>query len=99
MSSQNLQLSYTPSSSLSSILAEKKLSLAPSSLEKTPRSSEEPEINFTSMVASDDSAGDSTSILGETSYTLVMTDPDDPSREDSKYRQFRHWVVRLTPLN
>lgn len=51
------------------------------------------------MVASDDSAGDSTSILGETSYTLVMTDPDDPSREDSKYRQFRHWVVRLTPLN
>ncbi|KAG6890530.1 hypothetical protein C0995_007732 [Termitomyces sp. Mi166 len=27
------------------------------------------------------------------SYTLVMTDPDAPSRADPKYRQFRHWVV------
>ncbi|KAG5350117.1 hypothetical protein C0989_012625 [Termitomyces sp. Mn162] len=30
------------------------------------------------------------------SYTLVMTDPDAPSRADPKYRQFRHWVVRKT---
>ncbi|KAJ3751378.1 PEBP-like protein [Lentinula detonsa] len=54
---------------------------------------EEPEINFTPMVASDESAGDSTSKRGETSYTLVMTDPDAPSRADPKYRQFRHWVI------
>ncbi|KAG6884412.1 hypothetical protein C0993_011371 [Termitomyces sp. T159_Od127] len=27
------------------------------------------------------------------SYTLVMTDPDAPSRADPKYRQFRHWVI------
>jgi len=26
-------------------------------------------------------------------YTLVMTDPDAPSRADPKYRQFRHWVI------
>ncbi|KAJ4485213.1 PEBP-like protein [Lentinula aciculospora] len=54
---------------------------------------EEPEINFTPMVASDESAGDSTSSRGETSYTLVMTDPDAPSKADPKYRQFRHWVI------
>ncbi|KAF9442588.1 PEBP-like protein [Macrolepiota fuliginosa MF-IS2] len=26
-------------------------------------------------------------------YTLVMTDPDAPSRAEPKYRQWRHWVV------
>ncbi|KXN81600.1 hypothetical protein AN958_04394 [Leucoagaricus sp. SymC.cos] len=29
-------------------------------------------------------------------YTLVMTDPDAPSRAEPKYRQWRHWVVRPT---
>ncbi|KAH0589897.1 Phosphatidylethanolamine-binding like protein [Termitomyces sp. J132] len=35
------------------------------------------------------------------SYTLVMTDPDAPSRADPKYRQFRHWVItglRIPPV-
>ncbi len=27
-------------------------------------------------------------------YTLVMVDPDAPSREDRKYGPIRHWVVR-----
>ena len=54
---------------------------------------DEPDINFTPMVASDEAAGDSTG--HETTYTLVMTDPDAPSRTEPKYRQFRHWVVRL----
>lgn len=27
-------------------------------------------------------------------YTMVMTDPDAPSRQDPKWGQFRHWVVR-----
>lgn len=27
------------------------------------------------------------------SYTLAMLDPDAPSRDDSKYGPFRHWVV------
>jgi hypothetical protein len=29
-------------------------------------------------------------------YTLVMTDPDAPSRADPKYGQWRHWVVSRT---
>lgn len=31
----------------------------------------------------------------EETYTLVMTDPDAPSRADPKYGQWRHWVVSL----
>ncbi|KIK51211.1 hypothetical protein GYMLUDRAFT_78303 [Collybiopsis luxurians FD-317 M1] len=54
---------------------------------------EEPEINFTPMVASDKLVGDSTANSGEASYTLVMTDPDAISREEPIYREFRHWVV------
>ncbi|KAL0572054.1 hypothetical protein V5O48_009912 [Marasmius crinis-equi] len=54
---------------------------------------DEPEINFTPMVVSDEAAGDSTTDGGETTYTLVMTDPDAPSRAEPKYRQFRHWVI------
>lgn len=30
------------------------------------------------------------------SYTMVMTDPDAPSREDPKFGQWRHWVVSLS---
>jgi len=30
---------------------------------------------------------------GDFTYTLVVTDPDAPSREDPKFREFRHWVV------
>ncbi|KFH71562.1 hypothetical protein MVEG_01860 [Podila verticillata NRRL 6337] len=26
-------------------------------------------------------------------YTLIMTDPDAPSRKDPKFREWRHWVV------
>jgi hypothetical protein len=44
---------------------------------------DEPDIAFTST--------DTTT----TTYTLVMTDPDAPSRDDPKFGQFRHWVVRL----
>ncbi|KAF9045780.1 PEBP-like protein, partial [Hymenopellis radicata] len=47
---------------------------------------DEPEINFTPMQ----------NVLGATeepTYTLVMTDPDAPSRAEPKYRQFRHWVI------
>ncbi|KAH8834152.1 hypothetical protein DL96DRAFT_1579592 [Flagelloscypha sp. PMI_526] len=29
------------------------------------------------------------------SYTLVMYDPDAPSKADPKYKSFRHWVVCL----
>ncbi|KAK7453370.1 hypothetical protein VKT23_011634 [Stygiomarasmius scandens] len=54
---------------------------------------DEPEVNFTPMVASDEFAGDSTSSDSETSYTLVMTDPDAPSRVNPTSKEFRHWVI------
>ena len=46
---------------------------------------EEPEVHLLSMPSVEASTA---------SYTLVMTDPDAPSRADPKYCQFRHWVVR-----
>lgn len=30
---------------------------------------------------------------GDALYTVVITDPDAPSRKDPKWAQFRHWVV------
>ena len=30
-------------------------------------------------------------------YTLIMTDPDAPSRADPKYGQFQHWLVVNIP--
>ena len=30
-------------------------------------------------------------------YTIVMTDPDAPSRADPKYGEWRHWVVVNVP--
>lgn len=47
---------------------------------------DEPEINFTPMqnnISSD----------GEPAYTLVMVDPDAPSRAEPKFKHFRHWVI------
>lgn len=32
-------------------------------------------------------------------YTLVMTDPDAPSRAKPKFREFRHWLVANIPGN
>ncbi|XP_017489689.1 PREDICTED: protein D2-like [Rhagoletis zephyria] len=30
-------------------------------------------------------------------YTLIMTDPDAPSRKDPKFREFQHWLVANIP--
>ncbi|GAB0097631.1 Phosphatidylethanolamine-binding protein [Sergentomyia squamirostris] len=30
-------------------------------------------------------------------YTLIMTDPDAPSRKEPKFREFKHWVVSNIP--
>jgi hypothetical protein len=54
---------------------------------------DEPDIVFTPMQFPDER-----SRKGEVTYTLVMTDPDAPSREDPKFAQFRHWVVRVVFL-
>lgn len=32
-------------------------------------------------------------------YTLVMTDPDAPSRQSPKYREWHHWLVINIPKN
>ena len=57
---------------------------------------DEPDIILTPMGLPDQG----TQQTEEPSYTLVMTDPDAPSRADPKYRQFRHWVVsRYHPLS
>jgi hypothetical protein len=58
---------------------------------------DEPDIVITPTnlpVANADSTGVGEDLAREVSYTLVMVDPDAPSRVDPKYRQFRYWVVR-----
>jgi len=32
-------------------------------------------------------------------YTLIMTDPDAPSRAEPKFREFKHWVLVNIPGN
>jgi phosphatidylethanolamine-binding protein len=32
-------------------------------------------------------------------YTLVMTDPDAPSRAEPKFREWHHWIVANIPGN
>lgn len=32
-------------------------------------------------------------------YSLILTDPDAPSRTDPKFREFKHWVVVNIPGN
>uniref|UniRef100_A0A1A9ZSW7 Uncharacterized protein n=1 Tax=Glossina pallidipes TaxID=7398 RepID=A0A1A9ZSW7_GLOPL len=32
-------------------------------------------------------------------YSLIMTDPDAPSRAEPKFREFRHWLVANIPGN
>ena len=52
---------------------------------------DEPLVSFAPMnmpVEQADSTGE------EVGYTLVMLDPDAPSRAEPLYRSFRHWVVR-----
>lgn len=59
---------------------------------------DEPSISFTPVVIPAHSTGQpfvgSGSLAADKTYTLVMVDPDAPSKADPKYRQFRHWVVR-----
>jgi hypothetical protein len=73
--------------------------------DKVPREKtlEEPEIKLQPLIAPiggvDDSDRDGTAEeAGNVKYTLVMTDPDAPSREDPKLGQWRHWVVGASPF-
>jgi len=64
--------------------------------DKVPREKtlEEPDVKLLPLLAQsgeiDESAGKESY---DVKYTLVMTDPDAPSREDPKFGQWRHWVV------
>ncbi|KAH0838705.1 phosphatidylethanolamine-binding protein [Lanmaoa asiatica] len=46
---------------------------------------DEPSVSFTPM--------QSFAVASDVGYTLVMTDPDAPSRGDPKMGQWRHWIV------
>lgn len=35
----------------------------------------------------------------DTFYTLCMTDPDAPSRQEPKFREWHHWLVVNIPGN
>jgi len=52
---------------------------------------DEPTVAFTPMQVPD--------VIDGPTYTLVMTDPDAPSRTDPKFGQWRHWVVSVTINN
>ncbi|KAF9477447.1 PEBP-like protein [Pholiota conissans] len=55
---------------------------------------DEPEIKILPMATpKDDHTAADSSHSGNISYTLVMTDPDAPSRADPKNGQWRHWVI------
>lgn len=60
---------------------------------------EEPEISFAPLSLPVEQA-DATSQggEGEVSYTLVMFDPDVPTRADPQFKTFRHWVVSATRM-
>lgn len=62
----------------------------------TADTQEEPVVSFTPMVVPDETTGEimGRTAAGEVTYTLVMMDPDAPSRTDPKSKEFRHWVVR-----
>jgi phosphatidylethanolamine-binding protein len=67
----------------------------------TVETAEEPVVTLMPMVVpteAADNSGERGAGDAETSYTLVMVDPDAPSRVDPKYKQFRHWVVRLSDI-
>ena len=49
---------------------------------------DEPSVSFTPM--------QSFAAATDVGYTLVMTDPDAPSRNDPKMGQWRHWLVSWT---
>ncbi|TRM62209.1 phosphatidylethanolamine-binding protein [Schizophyllum amplum] len=56
---------------------------------------DEPDIVFTPMGVPDANTGEiqAGAAAQEATYTLVMLDPDAPSRDDPKFKSFRHWVI------
>ncbi|KAJ8473884.1 hypothetical protein ONZ45_g8592 [Pleurotus djamor] len=82
---------FTPTTLFSVIFPTGKEVLLGNELTKED-AADEPEVVITPMGPTPDarlvSHGE-----GETTYTLVMCDPDAPSRKEPKYKEFRHWVI------
>ncbi|KAI0066944.1 PEBP-like protein [Artomyces pyxidatus] len=55
---------------------------------------DEPSIVMTPLnIPFEQAVSDGSDPTADLSYTLVMLDPDAPTRADPIYREFRHWVV------
>ena len=54
---------------------------------------EEPSISLTPLNVPSEAWNTEGGESRETTYTLVMLDPDAPTRAEPIYRSFRHWVV------
>ena len=68
---------------------------------KIPRAltDSEPLLKLTPTLAPKGTNEPADSVHGpEPKYTLVMTDPDAPSRQTPKFREWRHWVVRVLSI-
>ena len=94
--------SFTPSVLFSIVWPAEGLEIVLGDKVQREKTLEEPEIKLQPLIAPiadvDDSARGGTVVeeeeeAGNVKYTLVMTDPDAPSREDPKFGQWRHWVV------
>ncbi|KAG8806203.1 hypothetical protein FRC17_005129 [Serendipita sp. 399] len=73
---------FAPSIHLDVVFGDK--SISPGDILTKEETANEPRIAFINT----DSIGPD----GASTYTIVMTDPDAPSRADPKYGQWRHWV-------
>lgn len=91
--------SFTPSVLISIVWPAEGLEIVLGEKVAREKTVEEPEIRLQPLVSPigdvDDSAQSGSAQAGAVKYTLVMTDPDAPSREDPKFGQWRHWVVRI----
>ena len=92
--------SFTPSVLFSIVWPAEHLEIVLGDKVAREKTLEEPEIKLQALLAPigdvDDSAQGEAAQARNVKYTLVMTDPDAPSREDPKFGQWRHWVVRLS---
>lgn len=82
--------SFTPSMTLSVAWSNGKQTLLGNELTRAD-TMDEPSISFAPIAV----PGASGNAVAEATYTVVMTDPDAPSRADPKYGEVKHWIVSL----
>ncbi|KAI9838697.1 MAG: hypothetical protein M1819_005011 [Sarea resinae] len=64
----------------------------------TPSSAQDPP-TIELYTSSSSSPSSSSASSPATNYTLVLTDPDAPSRSDPKWSEFCHWIITNVPLS